>query len=88
MCQETYFTRRPPVDSTLPAVWPQYDYNSTWVDEHCAALLPTFAPPRPRWIAELYYGGGTTLEPKSLPIVARASNIVFSNGEYDPWSGM
>jgi lysosomal Pro-X carboxypeptidase len=88
MCQETYFTRRPPANGALPAVWPAYAYNATWVDEHCAALLPTFAPPRPRWIAESYYGGGGSLAPMALPEIARASNIFFSNGEYDPWSGM
>ena len=81
MCQETYFTRR------AGGVFPEYIYNATWVSDHCMAELGPTWKPRTDWISRSYYGAspGNNLQPGYLPVPASASNIIFSNGEYDPW---
>ena len=46
--------------------------NMSAIDQHCNSTLGVV--PRPDWIAEEFGGA------------ASATNIVFSNGLYDPWS--
>ena len=75
MCQETYFTRRAPAEG---GIFPAYAFDQDWVDAHCAAKYPSAAPPRAEWIRRSY-GGWSGL------VDGPYSNIVFSNGEYDPW---
>jgi lysosomal Pro-X carboxypeptidase len=87
MCQETYFTRRPLLDEDLSTgvIFPNYDYNLTWINEHCAETQGSSFIPRPSWITNSYYGGGFTTTSGMLPISTKGSNIIFTNGEYDPW---
>ena len=73
MCQETYFSRRG-VDEG--GVFPAFEFNQTWVDTHC--LKKYGVTPAHRWISSSY-GGWDAITGNGV------SNIVFSNGEYDPW---
>jgi len=97
MCQETYFSRRQQSgdgdddgDDDF-AIFPPYAFNFTWVKEHCSTTMPwPTLVPKPHWIANSYYGGressiGSDASLRSLLRASGASNIVFSNGEYDPW---
>eukprot|EP00656_Telonema_subtile_P017394 TRINITY_DN1932_c0_g1_i2.p1 TRINITY_DN1932_c0_g1~~TRINITY_DN1932_c0_g1_i2.p1 ORF type:complete len:500 (-),score=96.07 TRINITY_DN1932_c0_g1_i2:95-1594(-) len=58
-------------DGVNDMFWPS-GMNMTAINEHCRSTLGI--TPRPRWIGE-EFGGATG-----------ATNIVFSNGLYDPWS--
>ena len=68
--QETYFSRNGKSDM----FWPS-PYNFSFIKERCDNRHGI--QPRAEWIAHSYGG---------LDGVRRASNIVFSNGAYDPWS--
>jgi lysosomal Pro-X carboxypeptidase len=69
--QETYFS----LNGTSDMFWPAPS-NQTAITAHCAAKYDGLAQ-RPEWVAQsaaLDGAGGVA-----------ASNIIFSNGEYDPW---
>lgn len=68
--QETYFA----TDGVQDMFW-NAPVNKTFVQERCQKLWGV--QPRPEWIVESY-GVQSQLR--------YASNIVFSNGLYDPWS--
>ena len=73
--QETYFS----LNGTSDMFWSQ-PFSMRFINAHCAARFGGLTP-RPHWIRNSYGGrsvggaatGGTT-------------NIVFSNGDLDPWS--
>ena len=56
--------------------WPRPE-DSAATARHCAAAYPGLAQ-RPQWIAASASFGGAAAR-------TAASNVVFSNGEYDPW---
>ena len=56
--------------------WPRPE-DTAATARHCAAAYPGLAQ-RPQWIAASASFGGAAAR-------TAASNIVFSNGEYDPW---
>jgi len=58
-------------DGVRDMFWP-FAHNLTTIRQHCRAAFGV--EPRPEWIAMEFAG------------TAGASNIVFSNGLYDPWS--
>ena len=68
--QETYFART----GTTDMFW-EYDFNMTFVTEHCKQKWGV--TPRTNWLVTEY---GTKEQ------LGQFSNIVFSNGFYDPWS--
>ena len=70
--QETYFARAgPPAD-----MFDAYAYNASFARARC---LDKYAvAPRPTWIEESYGG--------AAGVARAASRVVFSNGDYDPWS--
>jgi lysosomal Pro-X carboxypeptidase len=85
MCQETYFTRRPP-SLDMGVTFPNYDFNMTWINQHCASTLGASFVPRQYWMTNSYYGGlSDDFQAGMLPLSTSASNIVFTNGEFDPW---
>ena len=69
LCQETYYGR----DGVRDMFW-KYEFNMTFVQEHCQKKWGI--QPRPFWIATQY---------GPIQSVGNYSNIVFSNGAYDPW---
>lgn len=71
--EETYFTRTGATDM----FWP-WAINASTVTQHCVDKWG-FAP-RFQWIAQAYGVGG------AHGGALGGSNIVFSNGAYDPWS--
>jgi len=73
-CQETYFSRR------AGSIWPEYTFNLTWVTERCQNKYGPHVFPRTTHVAEQYGGWAGLAGP-----AATVSNIVFSNGEFDPW---
>eukprot|EP01060_Flectonema_neradi_P004167 TRINITY_DN12734_c0_g1_i1.p1 TRINITY_DN12734_c0_g1~~TRINITY_DN12734_c0_g1_i1.p1 ORF type:complete len:516 (+),score=118.00 TRINITY_DN12734_c0_g1_i1:64-1548(+) len=68
--QETYFSRT----GTTDMFW-EYDFNMTFVNNHCKEKWGV--TPRTKWLVTEY---GTVDQ------IGQFSNIVFSNGFYDPWS--
>lgn len=70
LCQESYFRRDGVKDMFYP-----FAMTPAQVDAHC--LDKYGVTPRRAWITALYGG---------IEGVARATNIVFSNGGFDPWS--
>ena len=52
----------------------RFSYNETQINHHCAAKYGT--TPRYKFIREEFGG---------MEGVRNASNIIFSNGRYDPW---
>lgn len=72
--EETFFTRKGGVSDMF---WP-FTFNNSQVAAHCAAAWGVV--PRFEWIATAYGVGG----PHGS--LLGGSNIVFSNGAYDPWS--
>jgi len=68
--QESYFTRNSVSDIFYP-----FTYTDAEVDAHC--MKKYGVAPRRGWIADLY-GGAEGL--------AMTSNVVLSNGGFDPWS--
>lgn len=63
-----------PATGTTDMFWDQGPFNLTEINRHC--LEAWGAAPRPHWTVMQY--GGYQLQ--------AASNIVFTNGGYDPWS--
>ena len=57
-------------------MFPAFEFNQTWVDTHC--LNKYGVTPAHSWISSSY-GGWDAITGNGV------SNIVFSNGEYDPW---
>ena len=72
LCQETYFSRR--------GVFPHFDYDQSRVKQHCSAKFGAAVTPRTHWISQSYGGRRALEDPKQ-----GFSNIVFTNGEFDPW---
>jgi len=68
--QETYFSRR----GGDFDMFPKYTYDLATTVDRCASEYAV--APKPTWISQSYGGNAG---------VAVASNIVFSNGELDPW---
>jgi hypothetical protein len=62
-------------DGARDAFWPQ-PWNDTAFDAACAAAWPGYDAREPGWAAQTY--GGTNLR--------GASNILFTNGDRDPWA--
>lgn len=71
MCQETYFTR-----GSKESIFPPYQFNMSFVVAHCSEAYSV--TPRSDWIKNSY-GGETAITQ------GQYKNIVFSNGQYDPW---
>lgn len=68
--EETYFAR-----DGVNDMFPPFAYNLSFIAAHCAAKYNL--TPRTNWIASSY---GASY------IGSGATNIVFSNGGFDPWS--
>ena len=67
--QESYFGR----DGKTDMFWP-FVYDEDAIEDHCQSKFDV--EPRFNWISTEYGG---------MAGVKEASNIVFSNGRYDPW---
>ncbi|KAL2522446.1 Serine carboxypeptidase S28 family protein [Forsythia ovata] len=70
----------PDASSKNTSMFPAYDYNYTSDEEWC--LEKFHVKPRPTWITTEFGGHGFKKVLKTF-----GSNIIFSNGLLDPWSG-
>ncbi|KAL8528904.1 hypothetical protein ACS0TY_006393 [Phlomoides rotata] len=69
-----------PLSFSNISMFPAYDYNYTAEEERC--LESFHVKPRPTWITTEFGGHGFKQALKTF-----GSNIIFSNGLLDPWSG-
>ena len=70
LCQETYYAR----DGVSDMFW-KYPFDLEFINQRCE--IEYGVEPRPDWIVTQY---------GPLSKLDQYSNIVFSNGDYDPWS--
>ncbi|XP_042017963.1 lysosomal Pro-X carboxypeptidase-like isoform X3 [Salvia splendens] len=69
-----------PMATSKYSMFPEYSYNYTSYEEWC--LGDYHVKPRPNWITTEFGGHGFKHALKTF-----GSNIIFSNGLLDPWSG-